>query len=56
MVFTVLKTVNNFLKIKEEFSIKEKIFYVYYYFISHQTSKNTKNIFYKSFYGETTEP
>jgi hypothetical protein len=32
--FTVLKTVNHFPKIKEEFSVKEKMFSVDYYFTS----------------------
>jgi hypothetical protein len=41
------------MKIKVEFSVKGKIFSGDYYFTSHQTPKNTKNIFRKSFYGET---
>jgi hypothetical protein len=32
--FTVLKTVNHFLKIKEEFSVKGKMFSIDYYFTS----------------------
>jgi hypothetical protein len=32
--FTVFKTINYFLKIKEEFSVKRKIFSVYHYFAS----------------------
>ena len=32
--FTVLKTVNHFSKIKEEFSVKGKMFFVNYYFTS----------------------
>ena len=32
--FMVLKTVNHFLKIKEEFSVKEKMVSVDYYFTS----------------------
>ena len=32
--FTVLKTVNHFPKIKEEFSVKGKMFSVDYYFTS----------------------
>ena len=42
-----------FSKIKVEFLVKGKIFFVDYYFTSNQTSKNRKNIFRKSFYGKT---
>jgi hypothetical protein len=53
--FIDLKTVNHFLKIKEEFSVNGKIFSIDYYFTSQQASENTKNIFRKSFYVETNE-
>jgi hypothetical protein len=51
-VFNHFKNKNHFSKIKEEFSVKYKIFFVDYYFMSYQTLKNTKNIFQKSIYGE----
>jgi hypothetical protein len=50
--FTVLKTINHFLKIKEEFSVKGKVFSVDYCLMSHQTTESSKNILYKSFYDE----
>jgi hypothetical protein len=43
--FTVLKTVNYFLKIKEAFTVKQKMISVDHYFRFHQTPKNAKNIF-----------
>jgi hypothetical protein len=46
----LLKTVNHFPKIKEEFSVKEKIFSVGYVV---PNTKNSKYIFCKLFYGET---
>lgn len=48
----VFKNGNYFPKIKEEFSVKWKIFVVDYYFTSHPTPKNTGNIFQKSFYAK----
>jgi hypothetical protein len=42
--------VYGFQKIKEEFFVKRKIFFVHHYFTSHQTPKNTKNVFCNSFY------
>jgi hypothetical protein len=39
-----------FMKIKEIFSVKLKMFSVDYYFLSYQTIKNLKNIFLKLFY------
>ena len=48
-----MKIVNHFSNIKNEFSVKKKIFYVDYYFTSHKIIENSKNILCKSFYGET---
>jgi hypothetical protein len=48
----VLKTVNHFSKIKEKNFVKGKLFFFNYYFTTHQTLENTKNIFNKSFYGK----
>jgi hypothetical protein len=51
--FTVLKTINSFSKIKEAFTVKQKIISVDYYFRPYQTQKNAENIFQKMFYAET---
>jgi hypothetical protein len=37
-----------FLKIKEAFTVKMKMIFVYHHFRLHQTPKNTKNIFQKT--------
>ena len=44
---------HHFPKINKGFSVKGKRFYVDYYFTSHKTPINAKNIFCKSFYSET---
>jgi hypothetical protein len=51
--FTVLKIVNRFPKIKEDFTVKPKMIFVDCYFRPNQTLKNAEIIFQKSFYAET---
>jgi hypothetical protein len=53
--FTVFKTLNRFSKIEEIFTVKLKIIFIDHYFCPHQTPKNAKNIFQKTFYAETNE-
>jgi hypothetical protein len=45
--FIVLKNENYFTEIKEDFSVKSKMFSVDYYFSSYQKQKITENIFQK---------
>jgi hypothetical protein len=45
-----LKTINYFLKIKEEFFVKEKMFSVVHYFAAHQTPKIIKKTFFVNYF------
>jgi hypothetical protein len=51
--FTLLKSVNHFLKFTKQFLSNRNHFSVDYYFRPYQTPKNNEIIFQKSFYAET---
>jgi hypothetical protein len=44
----VLKTINHFPKIKEAFTVKQKMIFVDHYLHPHQTQKNAEKHFFKN--------